>query len=80
MLSQVFRRKEDFLLLLYVLIRIIFWCFSRCFSKDWIPIFLFFYDVKLAVFCLSGFCLPICPFSETKLPKQSFLQIAEVTS
>ena len=53
MLSQVFRRKEDFLVLLYVLTRIIFWCSSRCFSKEWIPIFLFFCDVKLAVFCLS---------------------------
>ena len=58
MLSQVFRRKENFLLLLYVLIRIIFWCFSRCFSKDWIPIFLFFYDVKLAVsVCPGSVCL-----------------------
>ena len=78
MLSQVFRRKEDFLVLLYVLIRIIFWCFSRCFSKDWIPIFLFFYDVKLAVFCLSRFCLPICPFSEMELvaihPHDDYIQ------
>lgn len=62
MLSQVFRRKEDFLVLLYVLIRIIFWCFSRCLSKDWLPIILFFYDVKLAVFCLSDCSGFVCPF------------------
>lgn len=58
MLSQVFRRKEDFLVLLYVLIRISFWCFSRCLNKDWLQSFYSFMMSSLQCFvCLTVWVL-----------------------